>query len=109
MAENFGKLMSSFRDGRAEFLEVYPFAARILDGWTDKDAKLLVDVGGGLGHDVVKIVEAHPEAKNHVVLQDRPEVVEHAAKPDVMDVMAHDFFEPQPVKGVCSVSVLISL
>lgn len=90
MVEDFSKLMSSFREGRAQFLEVYPLGERILSGWTRNDSQLLVDIGGGRGHDLVKIIQQYPETAGHMVLQDQADVVGHAICPEAMEVMAHD-------------------
>ena len=73
---------------------------------------LIVDQGGGKGHDLEEFVERmgmgerEGEGEGEVldgklVLQDLPAVVEQARtglNPRVT-AMAHDFFEDQPVRG----------
>jgi hypothetical protein len=82
----------------------YDIQGRLLDGYNDKKSDvLLVDVGGGKGHDLQVFHERF--AANHsgsLVLQDLPVVIE-GIQGDSLDSritkMGHDFFEPQPVKG----------
>lgn len=71
----------------------------------EKGVVELVDVGGGHGVVLKKILDAHPEltAKN-CVLQDRPDVIEMAKSngilPSETQFMPHDFMTENPVKGV---------
>lgn len=63
-----------------------------------------VDMGGADGKTISKIIGAHPELKpESCVLQDRNQVIEMAQKssnlPKGVQVQAHDFFQPQLVKG----------
>ena len=46
--------------------------------WIDssKAAVLLVDIGGGRGHEMEKFQQKFPQDKSRVVLQDLPQVVE---------------------------------
>lgn len=65
----------------------------------------LVDVGGGHGLVLKKILDAHPElSPKHCILQDHPEVIELAKSsailPKETKMMAHDFMTTQPVKGM---------
>ncbi|KAK6216883.1 hypothetical protein QIS74_06997 [Colletotrichum tabaci] len=65
-------------------------------------APLVVDVGGGHGRDLARVLEAYPDPEEgDLVLQDLPEVI-RIAKPDEkgrIKCMEHDFFEKQPVTG----------
>ncbi|RMZ86788.1 hypothetical protein DV736_g5986, partial [Chaetothyriales sp. CBS 134916] len=86
-------------------------AAQVFDyPWINlpKDA-LVVDVGGGIGGFVLQLLPVCPDLK--YVIQDRPEVIEQArteiwpreAPTAVVEgrviLMAHDFFEQNPVQG----------
>ncbi|KAF4495588.1 O-methyltransferase B [Fusarium agapanthi] len=64
----------------------------------------LVDVGGGEGTVLNKILEAHPElSPRSCMLQERPEVIQLAKSkktlPDDVQLVEHDFMTEQPVKG----------
>ncbi|GAA6061649.1 hypothetical protein JCM10212_002526 [Sporobolomyces blumeae] len=72
------------------------------------DGAKVVDVGGGVGHLTLILAEAIPSLK--FVVQDRREVIEKDAPhfwetsttPDVrsrVEVVPHDFFTPNPIKG----------
>ena len=80
--------------------DYYPVQERLADGArSDKDAVLLVDVGGSHGHDLEQFHAKHPHIPGRLVLQDTPEVVDQVKASNVFETTAHDFFTPQPVKG----------
>ncbi|KAI9681051.1 MAG: hypothetical protein M1822_007125 [Bathelium mastoideum] len=61
---------------------------------------LIVDVGGGKGHDLQQFISHYPESKGSFILQDLPEVIaEVNGLHSRITPMVHDFFTPQPVKG----------
>lgn len=79
----------------------YPISERLVDGF---DASindiLLVDVGGGLGHNLQELRKKHPLLPGKLILQDCQKVVS-AIPPDsqiIFESMSHDIFTPQPVK-----------
>ncbi|KAK2927268.1 O-methyltransferase domain [Fusarium oxysporum f. sp. vasinfectum] len=64
----------------------------------------LVDVGGGEGTVLNKILEAHPDlSPKNCMLQERPEVIQLAKSkktlPEGIQLVEHDFMTEQPVKG----------
>ncbi|KAK3676965.1 hypothetical protein LTR78_003170 [Recurvomyces mirabilis] len=65
------------------------------------DMALLVDVGGGKGHDIAQFAERFPDLFGELVLQDLPQTFDSGlvASPDRVMIMGHDFFTDQPVKG----------
>jgi hypothetical protein len=81
-----------------EYLEWYDVPGRLLAGFTSD--VLLVDVGGGQGHEVQGFHEQFGKGK--LVLQDLPRVIdgiaEGALDSSIMRI-ANDFFADQPVKG----------
>ncbi|KAI0852445.1 putative O-methyltransferase [Daldinia vernicosa] len=77
------------------------FVERLVQGFdadTGGNDVLLVDVGGGLGHDLLELKEKHPSLPGKLILQDRPEVISAVSSEGVFEATAHDFFAPQPVK-----------
>ncbi|KAH7214691.1 O-methyltransferase-domain-containing protein [Fusarium oxysporum] len=71
---------------------------------TDNATIELVDVGGGEGTVLNKILEAHPDlSPKNCMLQERPEVIQLAKSkktlPDGVQLVEHDFMTEQPVKG----------
>lgn len=97
----FQTFMSDYRADRKELLDVFPADERLIQGFdlSSKDAVLIVDVAGGRGHEILKIIEKFPQAKGRKILQDQPEVVMEVEDTSSMEVSAYDFFTPQPVKG----------
>lgn len=80
--------------------DYYPIQERLIEGSKQGDeAVFLVDVGGGRGHDLEGLKQAHPNIKGKLILQDRPEVVSLAELSPGLEKMPHDFNTPQPVKG----------
>ena len=74
---------------------------------TTEDRAVLVDVGGGTGKMIKQIMQAHPElakTPKQLVLEDMEETIQHARKagvvPEGVQMIAHDFFKAQPVKGL---------
>jgi hypothetical protein len=66
----------------------------------DSGSPLVVDVGGNTGIDISHVLAARPDLPaGALVLQDLPEIIARAKVDDKITVMAHDFFQPQPVKG----------
>lgn len=64
----------------------------------------LIDVGGGHGAVLKKILDTHPElSPRNCVLQDRPEVVQlsktNGILPDEVQRQEHDFMTEQPIRG----------
>ena len=68
---------------------------------TDPDAVLMIDVGGGTGSQVIDFKAQFLHLPGRYVLQDLYALkINGATKhPDGVEVMAYDFFTPQPIKG----------
>ncbi|KAK2024887.1 flavin-dependent halogenase O-methyltransferase bifunctional protein [Colletotrichum zoysiae] len=62
-------------------------------------APVLVDIGGSTGQQAKLVVAQYPELAGKVVVQDREETIKGALAIQGVELMAHDFFKPQPVKG----------
>jgi hypothetical protein len=61
---------------------------------------LLVDIGGGVGHDLIAFKNANPTLPGTLIVQDIPVVVDSIKDlPLGIQAIKHDFFNPQPVKG----------
>ena len=100
MLHDFNTFMTGNRGTRRHWTDWFPVKDEVLAGSTSQAQTLLVDVGGGKGHDAEHFVRRFPQAAGHVVLQDLPKVLDkihdlHAG----VQVMSHDFFTPQPVQG----------
>lgn len=68
-----------------------------------QDRVMVVDVGGGSGHQMLDLRKRRPELKGWMTVQDVPVMIGQVdtagAEAIGLEAMAHDFFTPQPVKG----------
>ena len=80
----------------------YPVRERLGDACADE--VLVVDIGGGAGHDLLGFRERHPEMKGRLVLQEMPYMIEKVKAEGVcegiVELVAHNFYGSQPVKGM---------
>ncbi|KAI1099214.1 putative O-methyltransferase [Jackrogersella minutella] len=98
--EKFNNYMSAYRAGKPSWVDVgfYPVYERLVEGFNaGSDSVLLVDVGGGMGHDLQELKEKHPSIPGKLILQDRADVIS-AVSGGSFEATAHDFFTPQPIK-----------
>ena len=91
------------RGGQAQvWHERYPPAATLKDEKLrhGPDALLMVDVGGGVGGQVGAFRQQYADLPGRCVLQDLPDTIKNnASPPENVELMAYDFFTPQPLKG----------
>ncbi|KAL9601564.1 MAG: hypothetical protein Q9219_002398 [cf. Caloplaca sp. 3 TL-2023] len=105
LAACFNNYMSGYRQGKPSWVDpgFYPVEERLCQGikeGKEEEEVLLVDVGGGLGHDLQALKDKHPRLPGRLILQDKTEVMDQITYPDpVFEKMPHDFFTPQPVHG----------
>ncbi|KAI0543712.1 putative O-methyltransferase [Xylaria curta] len=61
---------------------------------------LLVDIGGAHAVDLERLLRRYPDLPSgKLILQDTPDVIAMVTVSEKIQVMDHDFFTPQPVKG----------
>ncbi|KAI4173394.1 MAG: hypothetical protein LQ343_002926 [Gyalolechia ehrenbergii] len=96
----FNTFMEGQREGRIPWFHHFPVQDSLGDVSKDTDAVLIVDVGGGRGHDMEAFKSAFPQQQGKLILQDLPMTIEDIShlKPGI-EAMKHNFFTPQPVKG----------
>ena len=94
---HFNKFMQVQREGMPTWLTVYPVKEET-KGW-DTGKALFVDVGGGFGHQCAAFRNKYPDLGGQIILQDVPQAIANAMQVQNMEVMEHDFFQPQPITG----------
>lgn len=104
----FNSMMGGYHQGRPSWMDAnfYPVKERLVDGFDkdNKDAAMLVDIGGNVGHDLEEFGRKHPEAPGRLVLQDLPVIIGQIQKlDDRVERMEYDFYTEQPVKGKINV------
>ncbi|KAG8532439.1 uncharacterized protein KY384_002316 [Bacidia gigantensis] len=99
LAQQFNNYMSGYRQGKKSWCDAdfYPLETHLS---VDSASTLLVDVGGGLGHDLEELRSEYPALPGTLVLQDLPDVIKQVGSDQkTFELMAHDFFTSQPVQG----------
>lgn len=97
--KDLNTFMGNTMGARKSWIDWFPAQERLLDG-AKEAMPLLVDVGGGKGHDVLDFHSKYPQEGRRLVLQDLASVTD-----DLVDLgpaverMTYDFFTDQPVKG----------
>ena len=98
--EAFNHYMGGYRKGKASWMDPGFYPIQDLDHDLGPQDVLLVDIGGGLGHYLEELRAKRPELQGRLVLQERPEVIQQVKDSNkVFELMEHDFFTEQPVKG----------
>lgn len=94
--------MTCYRTLRPPWTDLYP-TDELLKGAMADDI-LVVDVGGNSGGDLESMITKHPQLEaaspQRLMVQDQPQVVETVTLHPAIKGMEHDFFTPQPVKGM---------
>lgn len=97
---DFNITMEAAAGKRIKWTEWYPVQSRLLDGALE-DTVLMVDVGGGDGHDILHFSSKFPNS-GRLVLEDLGAVTEGIEKLDEsIEKISYDFFTEQPIKGKC--------
>lgn len=99
--KDFNTFMKRNRGSRKHWIDWFPVESEILSAIPSAENEtLLVDVGGGKGHDLERLLSKYPQTKGRLVLQDLPDTINSIEQlsPDIHP-MSHNFFTPQPVKG----------
>ncbi len=101
----FARHMSGYHAERPSWMDegFYPVQTRLGDGMKSGDNEvLIVDVGGGLGHDLEELKVKCPALvhKGRLVLQELRQTASSAKKSRPwLEATVHDFFQPQPIKS----------
>ena len=110
MGKRFASMMDAWSKGRPRWFQegYYPVHERLVAGAKAGEGEvLLVDVGGGSGHDIDSLqTQLGESAVGKLVLQDRPEIIELAQVAPDIEKMPHDFLTEQPVKGMLCINEL---
>lgn len=115
----FNDYMATRRRGRQSWFDIYPVDRELSSALPNSDSNLqqessilLVDVGGNRGHDLIALKANYPNLAGKMILQDLPEVIANAEvnseDDNRIEAMAHDFFEPQPIRRIDSPSQILT-
>ncbi|KAI0008843.1 S-adenosyl-L-methionine-dependent methyltransferase [Xylariaceae sp. FL0662B] len=105
LAKYVSDWMAVQREGLPSFLDAIDFDKEFGQG-SDDYTPLLVDAGGGMGHQCVAFRQKYPNLPGRVILQDQPHVIEQVRsnplpgfKESAVEAEIHDLMTPQPIKG----------
>ncbi|KAH8654647.1 putative O-methyltransferase [Tricladium varicosporioides] len=95
----FNNYMSAYRAGKPTWCDpgFYPIEHLTTGFDYTSNPALLVDVGGGIGHDLQELRKNHGSLPGDLILQDREEVISTLTPGTNFKAIAHDFFTPQPI------------
>jgi hypothetical protein len=104
---DFNLFMGNTMGTREYWHDWYDVQGRLLSGFESfADSTLLVDIGGGKGHDLVAFDATFGKGDKsydgQLILQDLPQVLDDVSEDQLsskIQKISHDFFEDQPVKG----------
>lgn len=93
--------MEGQRANRAHWVDWFPVRELVLND-AKPEGPLLIDIGGGRGHDLVAFKHKFPEASGRLVLEDLPGVIGDIENLESgIEAVPYDFFAAHnPVKGV---------
>ncbi|KAH6683931.1 S-adenosyl-L-methionine-dependent methyltransferase [Halenospora varia] len=99
LQQAFNVAMSMARSNKTQkWFEYFPLESKF--SGSSPDETLIVDIGGGVGHDLVALKEKFPEVKGKLIVQEIPVVVQSITSlPSGITAQEHDMFTPQPIKG----------
>ncbi|KAL8929576.1 MAG: hypothetical protein Q9208_001245 [Pyrenodesmia sp. 3 TL-2023] len=94
------KFMAAHRMAKTG-VQVFPFEDKVpsLFKTESPDSLLFVDVGGGRGQMCRAFRAKYPDLPGRVIYQDLPLTIADAPSGAGTEAMAHDFFNPQPIRG----------
>ena len=106
-AQGFGILMSTWGERNSLFQDIYD-VNRLSDGFDPSGQQVMfVDVGGGYGQKAISLKKSCPQLQGRFIVQDLPESIDSAPTVEGIEMMAHDFFTEQPIKGASDMYCLL--
>jgi len=95
----FGSMMVAWMQNKPFWADehAYPVRERLVSV-EEPDGVLIVDIGGGKGHDLAGFKARYPELKGRLICQELPYLIPKIQVEGV-EPMVHDFNTPQPIKG----------
>lgn len=99
--------MTTYSQGRLSWVDANLYdVTRLIEGVDiGNNDVMLVDMGGGQGQDISAFRRQLPNAPGRLILQDLPGAIAKAKTKGLhpsIEMMEHDFFTEQSIKGKCS-------
>ena len=92
--------MSTFNEGHREWFDFYPINERLgKDAKNGSEEVMMVDIGGGQGHQAIALRRKFPHLPGRFVVEDLRQGLPDSRPGDV-EFLEHDFMTEQPIKGI---------
>ncbi|KAH0358954.1 S-adenosyl-L-methionine-dependent methyltransferase, partial [Aureobasidium melanogenum] len=99
LEKSFALCMQGVSESMESWVKIYPTEQLVQDAEDKQLEVVLVDVGGGIGHDINAFQRKHRIPPGRLILQDSAKVLKQAKVEPNIEVMPYDFFRPQTVKA----------
>lgn len=101
LTDDFHTYMAAHKKGCSSIVDLSPLSL-LVDGYDKSSQVLLVDIGGGVGHQSRELRARYPYLEGDIVVQD----LQVSKELELAGVrgMQYDFFTPQPIKCKLSTS-----
>ncbi|KAI0003924.1 O-methyl transferase B [Xylariaceae sp. FL0662B] len=96
--EHSSTYMAIRRQTELSWMMVYPVDEEV-SGVTDPEQPLYVNISGGIGENCAQFRQRYPDVRGRIILQDLPATIAQSLPTPGVEKMAHDYLQPQPVKG----------
>lgn len=93
---DFDTYMSAHKKGGSSIIDLLPLSI-LVEGYDKSFPVLLVDIGGGVGHQCMELTSRHPSLQGQIVVQDLR--VSKELELAGIRGMEYNFFTPQPIKS----------
>lgn len=96
LKDDFDTYMAAHKKGRSSIVDLLPLSS-LVEGYDKSLPVLLVDVGGGVGHQSKELKSRYPFLEGDIIVQD----LQISKELELAGVrgMNYDFFTPQPIRS----------
>lgn len=95
LKDDFDTYMASHKKG-SSLVDLLPLSS-LVEGYDKNFSVLLVDTGGGVGHQCMELRSRHPSLEGDIVVQDLR--VSKELDQAGIKGMEYNFFDPQPIRS----------
>lgn len=81
-----------------DWIESFPVEKEVGSFSAEPEQAILVDVGGGFGQQAIAFKSKFPNLPGRLIVQEIPSTLAGAQPVDGIELVEHDFFQPQPIK-----------
>jgi hypothetical protein len=96
LKDDFHTYMAAHKKGCSSIVDLLPLSS-LVEGFDKSSPVLLVDIGGGVGHQSRELRSRYPYLEGDIVVQDLR--VSKELELAGIRGMEYDFFTPQPIKS----------